>query len=679
MVNLKQKASILLFFVICLSFGIYYYIFYTFQFQNLREIQDQYFTKVQNSFYKNQELHLKQRYLQEIQTLLNEMVIKNFALQKRDDLIKSLLPVFNKKKQNDPYLELMHFHLKDGTSFLRLPRIDNFGDDLSHIRTIITQVHKDHSVNSGFESGIYGLTYRIVVPVFYQKEYIGAVEMGISPKKILDHVSYFNEAKGLIKFSNDKSSLLFETIEDNKLLQFILKNKPDQNNSRKHIKYNDKYLGIYSFNVYTFDNQKIGEFIFIKDLSLYFNRFHGHLLKLFINFLISTFILYIILEYIFRRYTKEIFNQYEKTNSILENQQNIVILTNGAKIFQANKKFFEFTGYENLKAFLTEYNCICDLFEKEDGFLQPIKGELVWTKYVINSPQKIHLAKIKKKGKTYIFKVLVAKIDEKNQEDTNLIVTLVDITKELELQNKIKQKDLLIQQQSKIMAVADILGNISYQWKQPLSTISTAISGLSLKEEYGILEVNDISNTNKIILKNVKLLSTTLDNFKDFFKTDRTKKTFLIKDTIKSTLSIIKASFDNNLIIVEETYGENISYYGNESLLSQVLLYILSNAKDALSSKNIQKKIVWISLLYENNEIKIIIKDNAGGIDENIKEKIFDQYFTTKKNNQSAGLGLYISKEIITKYFQGTLDIENSTDIKGQGASFIIRFKQVKL
>lgn len=298
-------------------------------------------------------------------------------------------------------------------------------------------------------------------------------------------------------------------------------------------------------------------------------------------------------------------------------------------------------------------------------------------------------------------------LKDENGKPTKLVGTHLDITKikeyenilkdevakktkelntlNLHLQEKIdleveknRKQDAMLQQQSRLAAMGEMMGNIAHQWRQPLSAITTAISGLKLKEEFGIIQQNDIKETNDYILSQAEFLSKTIDNFRNFFRKDQPQKRFLLSDALNNTLSIIKASYDNNFIIITTKLDNSIYYIGSENLLSQIILNILSNAKDALVFNNIEDKHVCLTLVQKDTTTcQITIKDNAGGISDEIKDKIFDPYFTTKHPSQGTGLGLYMSSQILHNHFNGTMQVKNVKDEFGQGACFIIEFPLV--
>ncbi|NOR57542.1 MAG: GHKL domain-containing protein, partial [Sulfurimonas sp.] len=140
---------------------------------------------------------------------------------------------------------------------------------------------------------------------------------------------------------------------------------------------------------------------------------------------------------------------------------------------------------------------------------------------------------------------------------------------------------------------------------------------------------------------------------------------------------------DNHINLILRSSKLKIMVNGNSSELSQVFLNILNNAKDALKEKEIKNSIVLIEVVVEDEYVVVKIHDNAGGIPDDIKTKIFEPYFTTKHKSQGTGIGLFMSKKIITKHFNSTIEVENrefSVDSeKYFGAEFSIKIKKTKI
>jgi nitrogen fixation/metabolism regulation signal transduction histidine kinase len=235
-----------------------------------------------------------------------------------------------------------------------------------------------------------------------------------------------------------------------------------------------------------------------------------------------------------------------------------------------------------------------------------------------------------------------------------------------EIEKRIQQESILIQQ-SRLAATGEMIGNIAHQWRQPLSLITTCASGIKLEKEFGVSnEDTEIDKLNAII-QSSNYLSKTIDDFRNFFKPNKEQAHFSIEDMTEQAISLVKASFTFHYISIEKNFNQIQKVYGHANEFSQAILNVLANAKDALIDNNIENPFVSIKI-YENEKFGFLsIEDNAGGINENIINKIFEPYFTTKHKKQGTGIGLYMSKMILEKNMSGKLIVENSLS----GAKFI--------
>jgi len=151
-------------------------------------------------------------------------------------------------------------------------------------------------------------------------------------------------------------------------------------------------------------------------------------------------------------------------------------------------------------------------------------------------------------------------------------------------------------------------------------------------------------------------MSTTIETFMNFAKPAKEEKLFIIEHTIQDIMKIIGGQLANHGIIININFKDNdIKIFGYEDLLEQVIINLLSNAKDAFIEQHIIDRIIDIDV-YKKNDIAIIqMKDNAGGIPKDVEEKIFNPYFTTKEQGKGTGIGLYMSLDIMKKTFNGDL------------------------
>lgn len=274
---------------------------------------------------------------------------------------------------------------------------------------------------------------------------------------------------------------------------------------------------------------------------------------------------------------------------------------------------------------------------------------------------------------TQLNRDLEKKVEEKTFELKKLNENLKkEIQEEVE-QNR--QKDNMLFQQSKMASMGEMIENIAHQWRQPLSLISTSASGIKINKEYGTLSDELLDEAVDNIMNGTKFLSNTIDDFRDFYKVDKTKERFNIKEVLDKTLKLTSSRFTNRAIKVIKDC-EELYILGFENELIQVFINILNNARDQLENFSHDERFIFISVKKDENRAVISIKDNAGGIKEEIINRIFEPYFTTKGSDKGTGIGLFMSKEIIEKHFYGEIFAKNETLIYNKkeykGANFII-------
>ncbi len=226
-------------------------------------------------------------------------------------------------------------------------------------------------------------------------------------------------------------------------------------------------------------------------------------------------------------------------------------------------------------------------------------------------------------------------------------------------------------EQAKFAQMGEMIGNIAHQWRQPLSAISTTSSGMKLSLELnGTLSNEEVIENLDMITNTCQHLSETINHFMNFIKEKREQKTVVIQDRIKETLTIVKASLENNHITIQTQLNEENPIKINLVLgeISQVLINLINNSKDAFANVDRDDKWVKITCTKDNNKALITIEDNAGGISEDIFDRIFEPYFTTKHQSQGTGIGLYMSKNIIEQNLKGKLYAQNTKE----GALFTV-------
>lgn len=241
-----------------------------------------------------------------------------------------------------------------------------------------------------------------------------------------------------------------------------------------------------------------------------------------------------------------------------------------------------------------------------------------------------------------------------------LIGVVIDITDITTLEKEKAQKEKIIYHQSKMAAMGEMIENIAHQWRQPLSIISTAASGIKMQKEFDFLTDEMLNKSLEGILTSSEHLSRTIDDFRDFFKPNKPKSNFKVQHLIKKTLSLISSKLKNRDITII-TDIENIDIFGLENEFVHILINIMNNAYDVLNVTLEQEKFIFIQCYKTNHYLVITIRDTAGGIDEKIIDRIFEPYFTTKHQKQGTGIGLYMTEEIIKKHMNGFITVKNKS------------------
>lgn len=245
----------------------------------------------------------------------------------------------------------------------------------------------------------------------------------------------------------------------------------------------------------------------------------------------------------------------------------------------------------------------------------------------------------------------------------------------LDLERRIKEeveknrvKDEFIFQQAKLASLGEMLGNISHQWRQPLMEMNSIFLPIEAKISLGYeIQNNELLEAIYKLNDITKFMSDTIDDFRYFFSTDKEQVRFKLFEQINSIINIISAGLKSHNIKLDIIMQKNpeITAYKNE--YSQVLINIISNAKDELIARNIENPHIKIHIFEKDDYIVTTVEDNAGGIKVKPIEKIFEPFFTYEKKNGS-GVGLFMSRLIIEQNMKGKISAKN----KKPGALFEI-------
>ncbi len=238
--------------------------------------------------------------------------------------------------------------------------------------------------------------------------------------------------------------------------------------------------------------------------------------------------------------------------------------------------------------------------------------------------------------------------------------------------SELRKKDQLMMQQSRLAQLGEMISMIAHQWRQPLSAISSTVVSIKLKNALNKFDLSktqerqayqEYLNDNFEQIENYILtLSNTIDDFRNFYKSEKISTCTSINATIEKTLKIIKSSLaTDNITLVKRFHSKHdLLMYENELL--QVFLNLIKNAQDNFKERHIKNAVLTITTFDVHEGIGVEICDNGGGIDESIHDQVYDPYFSTKNKKNGTGLGLYMSKMIIEEHHHGKLTHYNKND-----------------
>jgi predicted ATPase/signal transduction histidine kinase len=275
-------------------------------------------------------------------------------------------------------------------------------------------------------------------------------------------------------------------------------------------------------------------------------------------------------------------------------------------------------------------------------------------------------------GRVAILESLAAQIAI-SLENARLYEAFRELSENLELRVKeaveeLEQKNRALVLQSRQAIMGEMLGNIAHQWRQPLNTLALLAQELRMTQRFDTLTKESLEANVTKTMEIIQHMSRTIDDFRYFFRPEKEKVSFRLLEILEKALSLLEGTFQAYHITVETVAIGDPVLEGFPNEYSQVLLNILNNAKDAFLARKVAEPRIVIKVASEAGRSVVTIADNAGGIAEEILDKIFDLYFTTKGPEQGTGVGLFMSKTIIEKNMHGFLSVRNT----GKGAEFRI-------
>jgi len=615
-----------------------------------------------------------------------------------------------------------HFVLKNNTTFLRMHKTSKYGDDLTSARKDFAYVNYYKKTLKGFSAGKTSHGFRHIFPIFDENNnYICAVDISFSSESlqsIMNEVSYIHshfllskhifdikawdrdDMKLIYHISGENSEFMISINKQHTISRCVKNNKIKLEHIAKEIKEKMKQnKGFSLLNSYGQEEQIVSFYPVIDNISnqpiawvvsytkepfiqtIKTNVIVTRTLVLSFSFLLVLFIYWIMLQRLnlkkeVKKQNKKLINtnqilqeQKKSFEAIFENAHDGIILLENDKIINCNQSILVMLKIEykekdiigqNILELSSNNQNIKDIDIKEQWnakLTDVIHHNSTSFNWVFKNTQKEDID-----TEITLSKIVIG--------DKLIIHAIVrDVTEKLKQEKESLQKDMILIQQSKMASMGEMIGNIAHQWRQPLNALGLTIQKIKLYYDEDILTDEILTESVDKSKKLIRHMSSTIDDFRNFFKTDKVKHEFVVKDAITSTLDLLEASFKNNNInLTIKDNSNNIQYIGLKNELEQVLLNLLKNSKDALIDNKISNPKIDVIINEDEKNISIDVEDNAGGIPKDIIDKVFEPYFTTKEQGSGTGIGLYMSKMIIESNMNGTLSVKN----KDNGACFTI-------
>ncbi len=397
-----------------------------------------------------------------------------------------------------------------------------------------------------------------------------------------------------------------------------------------------------------------------------------------------------------------LFEQYKEA---IENS-NIVSKTDIDGIITfVNDQFCEISGYSRDELIGSNHNIV------RHPDVPDSKFKLLWDTILDKKPYTALVKNLAKDGSTFYVNTTITPILNNDGDIEEFIAIRYDVTREVELKlaleekekellelnqtlehrvarqtkrlhtlnkhlekrvqeevekNEVKQKILF--SQSRFASLGQMIANIAHQWRQPLTELNLSLFGL--KSSIDSLQKNDAEKYYREAKQTIQSMSQTIEDFQNFFNPNKPVEPFNPVKSFHDAVALIKKELKKEKIKLSTSLGQDIIITGVSNELTQVLINLLQNAKDALSEIEDRQREIFVSILDEGDSVAITVCDNGHGIDNDILEKIFDPYYSTKHARQGTGLGLFMSRMIVQRSLRGTITASNSED---GGAVFVIK------
>ncbi len=357
---------------------------------------------------------------------------------------------------------------------------------------------------------------------------------------------------------------------------------------------------------------------------------------------------------------------YEQYKTAVESS-NIVSRTdiNGIITF-VNDEFCRISGYRREALIGRDHNIVRHPDVPDETFAR------LWSTILAKRTYRSTVKNLAKDGSTFYVNTTITPILNAAGAIDEFIAIRYDVTKEMELQFQLQEKQEMLLWQSRFASLGHMIANIAHQWRQPLTELNLLI--YTLKNAALDHQTDAVISLHRDAKTVIQSMSQTIDDFQHFFRPGKEREPFFPAVSVDNALALLQQILRKEHIHLTQQNDRDVQVLGIQNELTQVLVNLLQNAKDALISRPDDDREIRITLWQEKDAALLCVEDNAGGIPSEIRAEIFAPYFTTKHASQGTGLGLFMSRLIVEKSLQGTLQYTSAP----RGARFVITLPTLK-
>ncbi|MEA3289336.1 MAG: PAS domain-containing protein, partial [Campylobacterota bacterium] len=619
----------------------------------------------------------------------------------------------------------LHFVFEDNSSFLRFHKLSKYGDDLSNIRKDFVEVNNNKKILRGLSHGKTEHGFRNIYPIYNKNnKFIGLIDISyptellqeillkinnthnhfLMDKSLFETTMWDRDDKNIVYHKSSENENYFITFTSNHSKEIcITENKIKLENYKKTIadkiqkskpfglpvKYNGHHQILSFYPVKDNVSDKVIAWVvsYVDTNEIEMIESKETIIKILIILLVLFVTLFIYLILIQRNMLKNKVEDktqslkelnekleekvQERTSQLISSNTQLVNVLDSCELgywewniktnhLEVNERWLEMIGLERK-----------DFHHNVEDWKQRVHVEdMIKTYRFIKKSFKDKKAftlefRMKHKNGNYIWIEASGSAVDFDKDGKPLKVYGIhrDIQNKKDNESKLKEQEKLIQNQLKVNAVSSMLGNIAHQWRQPLSVITSSVSGLKVSQEMlGDISSEQIDKCSDTVMENANYLTRIIDNFRRFFSIDTTHQETLSIETILDTL---KQNNKENMRVKSVNcfidIKQNFELETNLDIVVQSIMNITDNSLDAFDINNIENanRFIFIETSKKDNNCIIVVKDSAGGVKEDIKDKIFEPYFTTKHESIGTGISLYMTYQVITQQLNGTIDVRN--------------------